>query len=91
MDLNDIPEISEEIVVDEVDGEKIVIRPEDGKVNTLNETGAKILGLIDGKRSVNEISDEIARLYSIGKNIAQSDVLELINKLEEKKIIKINI
>lgn len=88
MDLNKIPEISEDIVVEEVGGEKVVIRPEAAKVNTLNETAAKVLGLIDGKRSVKAIINEIANFYSVEKDIVEKDMIELLSKLEEKKIIK---
>ena len=56
-------------------------------VYTLNETGAFIWEHIDGKRSVEEIIDELTNEYNIDKQNAESDVLTFIDKMSKYLII----
>ena len=56
-------------------------------VYTLNETGAFIWEHIDGKRSVEEIIDELTNEYNIDKQNAESDVLTFIDNMSKYLII----
>ena len=56
-------------------------------VYTLNETGAFIWEHIDGKRSVEEIIDELTNEYDIDKQNAESDVLTFIDNMSKYLII----
>ena len=57
-------------------------------VYTLNETGAFIWEHIDGKRSVEEIIDELTNEYDIDKQNAESDVLTFIDNMSKCLIIR---
>ena len=57
-------------------------------VYTLNETGAFIWEHIDGKRSVEEIIDELTNEYDIDKQNAESDVLTFIDNMSKYLIIR---
>ena len=56
-------------------------------VYTLNETGAFIWELIDGKRSVEEIIGMVTREYDTDSATASSDVLLFIDNLKDYLII----
>ena len=57
-------------------------------VYTLNETGAFIWEHIDGKRSVEEIIDELTNEFDIDKQNAESDVLTFIDNMSKYLIIR---
>ena len=57
-------------------------------VYTLNETGAFIWELIDGKRSVEEIIIKLTNEYDIDKQNAESDVFTFIENMSKYLIIR---
>jgi hypothetical protein len=57
-------------------------------VYTLNETGAFIWELIDGKKSVEVIIDAMTEEYDIDKESAREDVLQFIGKMNDYLIIR---
>ena len=56
-------------------------------VYTLNETGAFIWELIDGKRNVEEIITEMITDYDIDKKSAEEDVFSFIENMSKYLII----
>jgi Coenzyme PQQ synthesis protein D (PqqD) len=56
-------------------------------VFTLNETGAFIWELIDGKRNVEEIINKLIIDYDIDKKNAEEDVLSFIENMNKYLII----
>jgi hypothetical protein len=57
-------------------------------VYTLNETGAFIWELIDGKRTLNEIIQVLISEYDIPEDTAIKDVFEFVQNLENYLIIE---
>ena len=57
-------------------------------VYTLNETGAFIWELIDGKREVEEIISELTKEYDIDVSTARADVMDFVEKMNKYLIIK---
>jgi hypothetical protein len=57
-------------------------------VYTLNESGAFIWELIDGKRDVDEIISELTKEYDIDVQTAEADVMAFIEKMNKYLIIK---
>ena len=57
-------------------------------VYTLNETGAFIWELIDGKRTVDEIIIALTEEYDIDKQNAGSDVFSFIDNMSKYLIIQ---
>jgi hypothetical protein len=51
-------------------------------IYTLNDTGATIWGLLDGKRSLREIATLLAAEYDVSSDVAEADLVELIQQLE---------
>ncbi|HBC77690.1 MAG TPA: PqqD family protein [Bacteroidales bacterium] len=58
-------------------------------VYTLNESGAFIWELIDGKRNAQEIINKLMEEYDIDRDSAEKDVLSFINDMSNYLIINI--
>ena len=58
-------------------------------VYTLNESGAFIWELIDGKRNVEEIINTLTEEYDIDRDSAEKDVFSFINDMSNYLIINI--
>ena len=58
-------------------------------VYTLNETGAFIWELIDGKRNVEEIINSVIEEYDIDHESAVEDVFSFVNNMSNYLIINI--
>jgi pyrroloquinoline quinone biosynthesis protein D len=50
----------------------------------LNDTGAEVLALCDGKRTVTDIAAELGRKYAAD---VTADVLEYLARLEERQLV----
>lgn len=57
-------------------------------IYTLNDTGACIWQLIDGKLTVGGIADKVVEKYSVSKEKALADLNDLIKDLEEANCIE---
>jgi phosphatidylserine decarboxylase len=71
----------------EIDGEIVIISPEDSQVHELNETAALVWKRSDGEQSMEEIAAGIAAEYDVSCESARKDVAELIAHLEEKQLL----
>ena len=59
-----------------------------GKIYKLNKTGCSIWGLIDGKRSVNEILDMLCQKYDASREELLCDIEDFIKAMTKIKAIK---
>ena len=71
----------------EIDGEAVIISPEDSHVHELNETASLIWKNADGKHSADEIARVVAESYDVGLAAAKADVEELIEALSTKGLL----
>lgn len=71
----------------EIDGEIVIISPEDSSVHELNETAGMFWRSADGKRDVDEIVRELASLYEAPVELVRADVDELILDLTSKNLL----
>lgn len=75
--------------VEELDGETILYRDELKKMIYLNDSASAVWHLCDGQRSVREIIDVLADVYSeVGQSIAL-DVKEAIDNLTREGALRI--
>ena len=56
-------------------------------IYTLNETGARIWELIDGKKKVNEVKEKVVEEFEVTPEEAEKDIIEHLRQLEEIKAI----
>jgi len=71
----------------EIDGEIVIISPEDSQVHELNETASLVWKYADGIRSCDEIAVKLAAEFDVALEAARSDVAQLVATLEEKRLL----
>jgi pyrroloquinoline quinone biosynthesis protein D len=67
-------------------GRWILLAPE--RVLTPDDTAVAVLKLCDGKRTVEEIVESLAKEYSAPADVIRADVLDLLQGLADKGYIK---
>ncbi len=50
---------------------------------TLNEVGSRVFGLVDGERTVRDLTSAIVEEFEVGEAEAEADVREFVEKLLE--------
>ncbi|NMC13056.1 MAG: PqqD family protein [Chloroflexi bacterium] len=69
--------------------EAVIVLPNKGQVKVLNEVGARIWSLIDGKRCIREIVDEIIKEYQVDDETAERDTVNFIDELTKKSVVQL--
>jgi predicted transcriptional regulator len=88
--MNQRPQRNPKLAWREIDGEAVIISPEDSHVHELNETASLIWKNADGKHDLDEIAAAIVEAYDVPVVVAQADVRELITTLSEKGLLTIS-
>ena len=70
-----------------IDEEAVLVLPEQGKVQVLNEVGARIWSLADGTRTVREIAAVICAEYEVDRAQAEADTLAFVLELAERGVV----
>jgi pyrroloquinoline quinone biosynthesis protein D len=73
---------------DQARGRHVLLGPE--TVVVLNPTGADILGLCDGHRSVGDIVDELGRRYDRDRAHIDDEVAQFLEKLVARRWVVIS-
>jgi hypothetical protein len=91
--LDKIYKPSEDVVARDVQGEFIIIPiasgigDSDEEIYSLNETGIDIWNRLDGKKSLKEIENELAKDYETSVEEIEKDVLGIVEELLKKKML----
>jgi len=91
--LDQVFEISKDVVVREIEGELIIvpiiagIGDMENELYTMNDTGKEILARLDGKTSLANIALALSEEYNAPSDEIEKDILGLINELEKRKMI----
>ena len=64
--------------------EMVVVLPEQARFLVLNETGAQIWQLADGRRTLGDITQSLVQTWQIEQAQAEGDVLRLAGQLMER-------
>lgn len=70
-----------------IDGEAVVVLPEEGLVRVLNEVGSFIWKALDGKKKLSEISRALTHEFEVSEEQAFSDTEEFVADLIIKKML----
>ena len=70
--------------------EAVLILPGRGEVKVLNDVGARIWSLIDGKASIREIIAQICSEFEVMPDIAEPDTLTFLTTLYQRGMIEVN-
>lgn len=81
---DDVLAMESTIVTRESDDELVVVLPEQGKFVVLNATGARMLHLADGARTLREIANAIALEFNADPAQVEGDVLRFAQSLVER-------
>ncbi|HZY41899.1 MAG TPA: PqqD family protein [Anaerolineae bacterium] len=73
----------------QLENEAVLVLPDKGEVKVLNEVGAQIWQLADGRRTVREIAAAICADYAVSCPEVETDTLEFVAELVAKGIISI--
>lgn len=71
----------------ELQGEVVVISPEDSVLHELNETASFIWRHATGEHTAEEIAGRMADEYEVDRATALADACELVNHLEQRKLL----
>ncbi len=71
----------------EIEGDVMIISPEDSVVHELNDTASFIWKQANGKRTATEIALLLAAEYEVSPETALADTEELVAQLEAKRLL----
>jgi coenzyme PQQ biosynthesis protein PqqD len=71
----------------EVDGEIVIIAPDDSRMHELNETASLVWKQADGTRTADEIAAQLAAEFEVELEVARADVAELMARLGEQRLL----
>ncbi len=75
------------VVTRETAGELVAVLPDQGKFVVLNVTGARVVHLADGARSLRHIAALIADEFSVDVAQVEADVLRFAAMLCERQVL----
>jgi len=70
-----------------IEGEAVIVLPEQGEIKVLNEVGSRIWALADGTRTLMNIVETICREYEVTPERARADALAFIEKLVREGVM----
>ncbi len=85
--MKNVPARNEDIVWRNLDGEAVLLNPNNGKYFGMNAVGCSFWEKMDGERTLDQIIDMLLEEYSVDRQTLEKDINELVSTLEEKQII----
>jgi len=86
-DLSRIYTISDEVAHREIEGQILILRPDDNFLYTLNGSGRFIWLGIAKKKKLSSIVKGVSKEFRIPEDSARRDVMEFVKDLEAKGIL----
>lgn len=87
--LDSTVQIANEVVSCDLVDEAAILNMKDGVYYGLNPVGARIWNLIQKPMKVSDILNIILEEYDVEKDVAQTDLMELLGQLLEKELVKV--
>ena len=82
--------LSKNVFAQEIDEETIILDTETQEYFSINEIGKVIWSLIEEKKNLEEIKAEMLDMYEVPQEQLEKDVLNFLQALEQKGLIKID-
>jgi hypothetical protein len=79
------------IVQQTVKDEAVLILPERGEIKVLNEVGASIWALLDGRHTIGDVANMVYNTYDTDQGRAQTDVLQFISDLVRRNMLVVTL
>ena len=74
----------------EIEGDIVIISPEDSSVHELNETAGLFWRYADGQKDLEEIAASLAAMYDAPMDTIRSDIEELVADLSSKNLLLVS-
>lgn len=87
MNSNSIPIKAQEVYFEWVEGEGLLVQTAKGKIKVVNHTGAHIWELIDGEKTVSEISILMDAKFHEKFSTICKDLIEFLDQLKNRSLI----
>lgn len=87
MQLSDRPYRAASVVSRWMDGEAVLVHPEQGKVRVLNSVGARLWELADGERTIAEMARVVAQEYDVEQARAEKDAAAFCRDLVRRGLM----
>lgn len=87
MQPNEFPIHAPEVVSRLIEGEAVLVHPQQGVVRVLNGVGARLWELADGRSSVAAMADVIAGEYAVDSTHACADALAFFTDLVDRGVL----
>lgn len=93
--LSDVPRVHGETALQKVGGRWVAATPDDqlhsfeGADGVVSEVGERIVELIDGQRSVEEIISVLLNEFEVPREVAEPDTLDFIGLLADKHVLSL--
>jgi len=71
----------------EIDGSIVIISPEHSMVHELNPTASFVWKRVDGRRTADEIAEQLAAEFDVTRESALADVHELVESLVANQLV----
>jgi hypothetical protein len=82
--------LSKNVFAQEIDDETIILDSVTQEYFSINEIGKVIWSLIEEKKNLEEIKAEMLDMYEVPEEQIEKDLLNFIQALEQKGLIKID-
>jgi len=70
-----------------LDGEAVLVKPEEGMMLILNEVGTVLWESCEQSRSLEELTHKLQERFEVNRDVASKDTQEFIAMLLEKKCL----
>ena len=90
MNINSKITLSKNVFAQEIDDETIILDSVTQEYFSINEIGKVIWSLIEEKKNLEEIKAEMLDMYEVPQEQLEKDVLNFLQALEQKGLIKID-
>jgi coenzyme PQQ biosynthesis protein PqqD len=72
-----------------IQGEAVMVLPATGKVHTLNAVGTRFWELIDGRRSLAEIAEQLEEEFDAPAHAIAADCQRFAGELAERRLLSL--
>ena len=83
----EIPQRKEGLHVREIEGQTVILDSENERMHTLNETAAFVFEAIDGRHTVEEISEALRERFEVSAEIAAEDTRRLVQQFADLQLV----
>ena len=87
MTLDTVVRKNDDIFTGSIDNEMVAMSIQNGKYYQMNETGSRILALLEHPRSIRELCEAMEGFYRVDGPVCRQDVLEFIREMAGYNLI----